>query len=365
MSAKIAVLAYNLGAPNSMKSVEPFLYNLFNDPAIIPLPTIFRTPLAKLLSWWRAKFASQIYTELGGSSPLLENTEAQTQALEKTLKSVLDEHEVRCFVAMRYWKPLLEETYAEIQSWGADRVIILSLYPQFSTTTVGSFMRIWHLHQEKQSHPMPFQSIACYPILPGFIAALAQNTYKAYQKASESGKLVRVLFSAHGIPQDAVKAGDGYQFHCEQTVQAAIRELVERYGMDEFDWVESYQSRVGPKKWLQPYTEDEIRRAAKDGVALVIVPTAFVSEHSETLVELDIKYRELAEEEGVHEYHRASTVSTDPRFIHDLADMVIRAVRNPIVPMNSAYNGCEAAFCPREFKRCVCVNNPDWQGALK
>ena len=365
MSKKIAVLAYNLGAPDCLENVEPFLYNLFNDPAIIPLPTIIRTPLAKLISWRRAKFAKDIYAELGGSSPLLVNTQAQTDALEEILQKSSLNADIKCFVAMRYWKPFLEETYSEIQNWGADHVILLSLYPQFSTTTVGSFMRIWHMLQKKQSQPMSFQSIACYPILPGFIEALAKNTYETYNKALKTGKDVRILFSAHGIPEDTVKAGDGYQYHCAQTVEAVRAVLAEKYALSELDWIGSFQSRVGPKKWLQPYTEDEIRRAAKDDVALVIVPTAFVSEHSETLVELDIEYRELAHEEGLEEYYRAPTVSTDPMFIQGLADMVLKAVNNPPVAMNSAYNGCEAAFCPRQFKRCVCVNNPDWQGSLQ
>ena len=365
MTEKVAILAYNLGAPDCLENVEPFLYNLFNDPAIIPLPTIVRTPLAKLISWRRAKFAKDIYAELGGSSPLLVNTQAQTEALEKIVQKKNPKTDIRCFVAMRYWKPFLEEIYTEIQNWGADRVILLSLYPQFSTTTVGSFMRIWRLHQKKQSQPLPFQSIACYPILPGFIEAVAKNTHKTYNKALESGKKVRVLFSAHGIPEDTVKAGDGYQYHCEQTVVAIRKVLAEKYNLSELDWVGSFQSRVGPKKWLQPYTEDEIRRAAQDEVALVIVPTAFVSEHSETLVELDIEYRELAHEEGLEEYYRAPTVSTDPLFIQGLADMVTTAIEQPEFRLNSAYNGCEAAFCPREFKRCVCVNNPDWQGSLQ
>lgn len=365
MTEKIAVLAYNLGAPDCLESVEPFLYNLFNDPAIIPLPTIARTPLAKFISWRRAKFATEIYTELGGSSPLLDNTEAQTEAIEKVLKKDNPDSDIRCFIAMRYWKPFLEDTYSKIQAWGADRVIILSLYPQFSTTTVGSFMRIWRIHQKKQVNPMPFQAIACYPVLLGFIETVAKNTYETYNKALKTGKDIRILFSAHGIPQDTVKAGDGYQYHCEQTVVATRKVLAEKYNLPELDWVGSFQSRVGPKKWLQPYTEDEIRRAAKDGVALVIVPTAFISEHSETLVELDIEYRELAEEKGLHDYFRAPTASIDPVFIQGLADMVTKAVRNPTARLNEAYNGCDEAFCPREFKRCVCVNNPNWQGSLQ
>ena len=365
MTEKVAVLAYNLGAPDCLESVEPFLYNLFNDPAIIPLPTIFRTPLAKLISWRRAKFATEIYTELGGSSPLLHNTEAQAEAIEKLLRQDNSETDVRCFVAMRYWKPFLEETHAKIQSWGADRIILLSLYPQFSTTTVGSFMRVWYMHQKKQAKPIPFQSIACYPVLSGFVETVAKNTYETYNKALQSGKPVRILFSAHGIPQDTVKAGDGYQYHCEQTVEAVRKVLAEKYNLADLDWVGSFQSRVGPKKWLQPYTEDEIRRAAQDRVALVIVPTAFISEHSETLVELDIEYRELAHEEGLEEYYRAPTASTDPIFIQGLADMVSKAIKQPDTGLNAAYNGCETAFCPRQFKRCVCVNNPDWQGSLQ
>lgn len=365
MKEKIAVLAYNLGAPDNLQAVEPFLFNLFNDPAIIPLPTIVRTPLAKCISWRRAKFATEIYAEMGGSSPLLKNTQAQVDVLQAVLTENAKNHDVRCFVAMRYWKPLLEDIYAKIQDWGADKVVLLSLYPQFSTTTVGSFMRIWRMHQEKQERPFPYHSIACYPVEEGFIEALAENTYETYKKAAKSGKSIRLLFSAHGIPQDTVKAGDGYQYQCQQTVKATLDILVQKYHLKNLDWIGCYQSRVGPKKWIQPYTEDEIKRAAKDDVAIVIIPIAFVSEHSETLVELDIEYRELAEEHGLHEYFRTPTVSTHEKFIQGLSKMVIRAIENPLSEINTAHNGCEEAFCPHEFQRCVCVNNPDWQGSLQ
>lgn len=363
MPEKIAVLSYNLGAPESLDTVEPFLFNLFNDPAIIPLPTIFRTPLAKLISWRRTKFASEVYRELGGSSPLLPNTEKQVQALEQRLRETLPDSNIKCFIAMRYWRPFLEQTYQEMRDWGADRVILLSLYPQFSTSTVGSFMRIWYQQQAKNPQPFPFHSIACYPVQKGFIEALSESTYETYKKAGESDKPIRILFSAHGIPKDMVKAGDGYPFHCGRTIEETVKQLASRHDLENLDWVASYQSRVGPKEWLQPYTEDEIKRAARDGVALVIVPIAFVSEHSETLVELDIEYRELAEEHGLHAYYRAPTVSEAPAFINGLADMVTQAITDPPLEADGVYNGDAQSFCPPQYKRCVCMNNPEWQGS--
>ena len=366
MKKKVAILAYNLGAPDNLDAVRPFLFNLFNDPAIIPLPTFVRWPLAQLISWRRTKFASEIYEELGGSSPLLANTQEQVNAMMKLLVNDLPENiEVRSFIAMRYWKPFLADTYQEMVDWGADEVIVLSLYPQFSTTTVGSFMRIWYQQQKQVTKPFSYKSIACYPTLPGFITSLANITYKTYTEAEKTGKHVRVLFSAHGIPQDIVKNGDGYQYHCEQTVQSVLEYLKQEHHLDDIDWVVSYQSRVGPKQWIKPYTEDEIKRAAKDGVALVIVPTAFVSEHSETLVELDIEYKELAEENNLHDYFRAPTVSVDQPFIAGLSNMVLKAITDAPVSINSNYNGDEKTFCGKKFKRCVCVNNPEWQGSLQ
>jgi protoporphyrin/coproporphyrin ferrochelatase len=308
-----AVVLMNLGAPDRLEAVRPFLINLFSDPAIITQPATLRWALARLIAWRRAKTAKDTYSYLGGGSPLLANTEAQARALESKLADGS-----RCFVAMRYWHPLTEETVAKVKLWQPDEIVCLPLYPQYSTTTTGSSLAAWRAAASARGLTAPARSIESYPVAPGFVSALAGLIGPVVGAAAATHEGFRLLLTAHGLPLKIVDAGDPYPQQIAETAEAVIAAL----GQPDLDWTICYQSRVGPLKWLEPAADDEIRRAGRDGVALVVAPIAFVSEHSETLVELDRDYRRLAESCGVRAYYRVPTVGTDPQFISALAALV-------------------------------------------
>ena len=310
--ARRAVVLMNLGGPDSPAAVRPFLYNLFSDPAIIDLPGPLRRPLAWLIARQRSRVAGEIYAHLGGGSPLLANTEAQAGALEAALGL-----EYRCFIAMRYWHPLTAEAVSAVKAWRPEEIVLLPLYPQFSTTTAGSSLAAWHAEAQRQGLACPTHEAPPYPTEPGFIAALARHID---ERLANVARPARLLLSAHGLPLKIVRKGDPYPEQIESTAAAVIDALQHRPE----DWRVCYQSRVGPLAWLGPSVDEEIRRAGQDGVGVVIAPISFVSEHSETLVELDRDYRRLAESCGVPFYRRAPTVGTDPRFIAGLARLVRR-----------------------------------------
>jgi ferrochelatase len=310
-----AVVLFNLGGPDGPAAVRPFLFNLFNDPAIIGLPQPLRYLAARLVSARRAKVAAEIYHRLGGSSPLLANTRAQADALQAALGA-----QTRVFIAMRYWHPRSDETAASVKAFAPDDIVLLPLYPQFSTTTTGSSCTDWARAAHAAGLNVPAATVCCYPTEPGFVAALADAIRPALVRAREKG-VPRLLFSAHGLPKKVVERGDPYQWQVEQTASAVVRML----NVPDLDWVVCYQSRVGPLEWIGPYTDAEIDRAGRDRVPLVVAPVAFVSEHSETLVELDIEYRTRAEQGGVPLYVRVPTVSTHPAFIRGLSTTVAAA----------------------------------------
>ena len=305
---KIAIVLFNLGGPDSLEAVQPFLRNLFSDPAIIGLPAWLRLPLARFIASRRTPKAIGIYEKIGGGSPLLGQTEAQARALEDALGS---EHEWRGYVCMRYWHPLTEAVVRSVQRFAPDRVVLLPLYPQFSTTTTGSSFKAWQAAAADLK--VPTVSVESYPTEPGFIRASVELIKEALGRTSGAA---RVLFSAHGLPEKTIKAGDPYQGQVEETA-AAIGEH-----LGNIEWSVCYQSRVGPLRWIGPPTEAEIRKAGTHKQSVVLYPLSFVSEHSETLVELDIDYRQLANEAGVPAYVRVPTVGTHPLFIHGLANLV-------------------------------------------
>lgn len=342
--SKLAVVLFNLGGPDRPESVKPFLFNLFNDPAIIGLPNPFRWLLAKVISSRRAPIAREIYANIGGKSPLLELTRAQASALETALG---DDGEVKVFIAMRYWHPMGDQTAAEVAAWGPDQVVLLPLYPQFSTTTVESSVKDWRRAAAKAGLTAPTRTVCCYPTQPGWIEAQADLLSDAL-KGFDQGKPLRVLFSAHGLPKKVIAGGDPYQWQVEQTAQAVV-DALQPAQRDGLDWLVCYQSRVGPLEWIGPSTEDEIARGGGDDVPLIVVPVAFVSEHSETLVELDIEYRELAEQNGVPDYVRVPAVGTSAPFVAGLADMVRRASSCPDGTLCSQDGG---RICPSGFQRC-------------
>jgi ferrochelatase len=310
--ARHAVVLMNLGGPDSPAAVRPFLYNLFSDPAIIGLSVPLRLPLAWLIAMRRSAVAGEIYAHLGGASPLLANTEAQAQALEAVLGA-----DYRCFIAMRYWHPLTAAAVAAVKAWQPDDIVLLPLYPQFSTTTTGSSLTAWRQEAAREGLDCPTRIVSNYPIEPGFIAALA-GAIDVVLAAGSRDMPVRLLLSAHGLPLKIVRRGDPYPQQVEATAAAVVAALAHPLA----DWQVCYQSRVGPLAWLGPSVDDEVRRAGRDGVGLVIAPISFVSEHSETLVELDRDYRRLAEASGVPGYWRALAVGTNPRFIAGLARLV-------------------------------------------
>ncbi len=313
---KVAIILFNLGGPDSPEAVQPFLRNLFGDPAIIGLPDWLRLPLAPILAWRRAVKAKQIYAAIGGSSPILGQTEAQARALEAELEGA---HEWRGYVCMRYWHPLTKAVVRAVARFAPDRIVLLPLYPQFSVTTTGSSFRAW---QDAASFKAPTARVKSYPTDPGFIRASVELVREAQAQAGSGPR--RVLFSAHGLPEKVIKSGDPYRAEVEATAAAIAAGLGGlRRGED---WTVCYQSRVGPLKWIGPSTEDEIRRAGAEKMNLVVYPISFVSEHSETLFELDIAYRRLAAESGVPTYIRVPTVGTHPQFIRGLANLVRHAL---------------------------------------
>ena len=347
MGKKVAVVLLNLGGPDKPESVQPFLFNLFNDKAIIGAPQPIRWMIAKLISTRRAPIAQEIYEFIGGKSPLLELTQEQASALEERLNSPNaqspEPNTYKSFICMRYWHPMSAECVSQVKEWGADEVILLPLYPQFSTTTSGSSFEDWDKQAAKQNLSVPTAKIGCYPFEDQFITAHAELLRETYEKASKDAP-ARVLFSAHGLPQKIVDGGDPYEWQVNQTAQA----IVEKLAIDDLDYKVCFQSKVGPLKWLEPSTETEIENAGKDGVPLVILPIAFVSEHSETLVELDIEYKELAQEHGVEIYERVPALGTQPHYIEALASVCKIAKNGATIADNGG------RFCPPEFGKCPC-----------
>ncbi|EKE10100.1 MAG: Protoheme ferro-lyase (ferrochelatase) [uncultured bacterium] len=308
---KTAIVLFNLGGPLSQDKVKDFLFSLFYDPSILTLPNPLRFFLAKLITRARLKEAKHIYSFLGGGSPLLQNTRMQALALERELGK-----DYKVFIAMRHATPFIEDAWREIQKYNPQEILLLPLYPQFSTTTTGSSLTAWK-KVAKGKQKIPTRLILSYPSETGLIQALRDRTLFHYEKAKKSGH-PKVLLTAHGLPEKVIRKGDSYQHQVEQTTASLIKALQ----IPRIDFILCYQSRVGPLKWLGPYTQDEIIKASREKRPLVIVPISFVSEHPETLVELDVFYRERALQEGCPSFHRVETVQTHPFFIKGLANLI-------------------------------------------
>ena len=338
--ARLAVVLMNLGGPDSAEAVEPFLHNLFSDPAIIALPNPLRWLIAKAIARRRAPIARQIYAKIGHASPLLANTEAQATALQALLGA-----EIRAFVAMRYWRPFAAETAQAVKAWNPDEIVLLPLYPQFSSTTTASSLADWRRAAQHAGISAPTHAICCAPDEPGFIAAVAANIREALDAWPAELAAPRLLLSAHGLPKRIVARGDPYQSQVEMTA-TALRRALARPALDS---VVCYQSRVGPLEWLGPATDAEIRRAGAEKRGLIVAPIAFVSEHSETLVELDIEYGHLAKASGVPRYVRVPTAATAPAYVAGLARLVEEARRSArLVSPEGGRRRCAPGFglCP-------------------
>jgi ferrochelatase len=339
--SRIAVVLFNLGGPDSPAAVRPFLFNLFADPAIIGAPAIARLPLAALISASRARSARANYALMGGASPLLAETRAQAAALEADLRHRARGSAVKVFIAMRYWRPFSDETAREVEAFAPDEVVLLPLYPQFSSTTTASSFAAW---RKAYRGPGRVRAICCYPTLEGFVDAHARRIEAAWARAG-SPTPVRLLFSAHGLPEAVVQRGDPYQVQIEATAAAVAARLTGAW-----DWRVCYQSRVGPLGWLGPETRDEIQAAGRAGFGVVIAPIAFVSEHVETLVELDHDYARTGAEAGCGAYVRAPTLSVETGFIEALAETALAAVgREAAIAPGSGFT-CAARWskCPAQ-----------------
>ena len=338
---RVAVVLFNLGGPDSLKAVRPFLFNLFADPAIIDLPAVARLPLAALISTVRDKSAQANYAQMGGASPLLAETKSQAGALAAALAALSPNDVTEVFVAMRYWRPFTAETAAAVAAFAPDEIVLLPLYPQFSTTTTGSSLAEW---AKVYRGPGRSRSVCCYPTLDGVIGAHVAKIEAAWAQAGSPAGL-RLLFSAHGLPEKVVQGGDPYASQIEAMAAAIALRLGDRFG----DWRVCYQSRVGPMKWLGPSTLEAIGAAAEDGQGVLIVPIAFVSEHVETLVELDRDYAEQAERLGCAPYVRVPALGIEPAFIDALAGLALRAVGENGTVMAGSEFRCAAEWgkCPR------------------
>ena len=335
--ARVGVLLLNLGGPERIQDVGPFLYNLFADPEIIRLPNpALQKPLAWLISTLRSSKSQEAYRSIGGGSPLRRITEQQARELQSELRQ--RGIEATSYVAMRYWHPFTESAVSDIKADGIDEVVVLPLYPHFSISTSGSSFR--ELQRLRLLDPdfqkLPLRCIRSWFDHPGYVRSMAELIAEEI-RASDVPEEAHVFFSAHGVPKSYVEeAGDPYQQQIEACTALIMEELKSILGTSNPHTL-AYQSRVGPVEWLKPYTEEALEALGEAKTRdLVVVPISFVSEHIETLEEIDIEYRELATESGVVNFRRVRALDTYPPFIKGLADMVSASLDGPEVNLDQA-----------------------------
>ena len=360
---RLGVLLLNLGGPDKLEDVRPFLYNLFSDPELIRLPSpLLQAPLAWLISTLRFKKSQRNYKKIGGYSPLRQITEAQAEALRSQLQ--LNGHAVNVYIGMRYWHPFSEEAIAQIKKDKIEELVILPLYPQFSISTTGSSFRlldrIWQIDPELQK--IKYTVVPSWYDNSGYLQSMA-NLIAAKLDRVNNPSEAYIFFSAHGVPVSYIEeAGDPYQKEIE-TCAALIMQKLNRPNPYKL----AYQSRVGPVEWLQPYTEAAISELAEQGVKeLVVVPISFVSEHIETLEEIDIEYREIAEQAGIETFARVPAPDTDPAFIEALVDIVLKALSDkPILFSETIQPQKDAKLYPQEgWKWGMTPSSEVWNGRL-
>jgi ferrochelatase len=319
---KIAVIAFQLGGPDTLAAVEPFLYNLFCDPDIINFPGSFlaRKPLAKWISTTRSKTVGKHYAEIGGGSPIRRLTEQQAAALESALAPLIN---ARVFVAMRYWHPDTSEALAALAAAGPfDDLVLLPLYPHYSFATTGSSLKEWNrLYKPSADEKIPVHTIDHFYDHPGYIAAVVERINSVLTKLPDPNA-VHLVFSAHGLPMALVEKGDPYPNHIAATVK-----LVREAGAWPNPHVLCFQSKVGPQKWLQPSLTATIEKMASEGVKrMLVIPIAFLTDHIETLHEINIEAREEAASLGVSDFHMMPALNDSPLLINALADLVLRSI---------------------------------------
>ena len=346
--ARVAVVLFNLGGPESEDSVRPFLFNFFTDKNIIGLPFPFRHMIAAWIALRRSKKeAGSSYKLLDWKSPLLENTRRQATALDAALNTEATVYQ--SFICMRYWHPFANEVVAQVKTFAPDKIVLLPLYPQYSTTTTRSSLQSWRAACRMGGLNTPSSVICCYPRDRGYVAASAAHIAQVWQTAVAEARdrglnTPRLLFSAHGLPEVIIRRGDPYQWQCERSAEA----IVEALALPDLDWQICYQSKVGSLKWIGPSTSDALAKAARDRVPVVIYPHAFVSEHVETLVEIEVEYRHLAQELGVPALWRAGTVMDSPAFIAGLRDMVLAHRGRADITSNA-----QTRICPAGCRKCA------------
>jgi len=324
---KIAIVLLQLGGPDSLEAVEPFLFNLFMDPDIIDFPLAFlaRKPLAKLISSRRSPRVQTNYEMIGGKSPILDLTQLQATALHARLAQQGIHSKV--FIAMRYWHPMTDEIVREIKTGGFDQVILLPLYPQFSQATTGSSINEWHRQAKKLNLNIPTRFVCCYPRHPALLEAFVENINKSLTRFSDvSPAKIDLVFSAHGIPVSYIQKGDPYQLHIEETV----RQVVE-CGKWKSPHTLCFQSKVGPMQWLQPSLLETVDRLASEGRKhVLIIPIAFVTDHIETLHEINIDVRNHAMARGVQQFELMPAINDHPKFIECLADLTTQQLTRTV-----------------------------------
>ena len=325
---KTAVVIYNLGGPNNKDDIESFLFNLFYDKNIIRLPNPLRFFIAKLITKLRKKEAIKNYEYLGGKSPLLRNTIRQRDALANKL----NKEKYKVFVSMNFCCPMPSDTIQEIEKFQPANIILIPLYPQFSTTTTWSFLEKWKESYRKSSLLCKQKIVCCYFSQKEFVLAYANILKKVYTTYQQKNIIPYIVFVAHGLPNKIIKSGDPYQWQVQKTVKL----ILESTNITDIDYILAYQSRVGPVSWIKPYADEVIIKMAKQKKDIIVVPVSFVSEHVETLVELDIEYKNLAYKYGARTYYRTETVSVDNTFIEGLKNIVIN-------------QGSQTRSCPQQF----------------
>lgn len=315
---RIGVVLFQLGGPDTLEAIEPFLFNLFCDPDIIDFPfaRIGRKPLAKLISSTRARKVQHHYAVIGGGSPIRRFTEQQARALQ--LKLTASGLDARCFVAMRYWHPFTSEAIEQLRAAECDEIVLLPLYPQYSSTTTGSSLNEW---QRKFRSDLPVHCIENFYRNELYLKAVAEKVDEALTRFDDPEQPM-LVFSAHSVPVAVIEKGDPYQHQIEETVELL---------MERGEWRNQrrlcYQSKVGASKWLQPSLHRTLKDLADEGVRQVcVVPVSFVSDHVETLAEIDHHAREEARALGIERFEMSEGLNSSPKFIAALAEMVSTAV---------------------------------------
>jgi ferrochelatase len=310
----IALILLNMGGPDSLEAVKPFLYNLFSDRELIQLPAgaLLQKPFARMISHFRAKKVVENYRVIGGKSPQLEWTRQQAAGIAQRLENV------QPFVIMRYWHPRAEEVLAEIKAAGIEQAVVLSMYPHYTGATTGSSINDFKQAAAKVHPALGYQLIENWYDWPGYIDALANRVKEGLESFHELlREQVQILFSAHALPQKFIDRGDPYQRHVEVTAQEVMRRV------GDYSWKIAWQSRSGPVKWMEPGTEEMIQQLGAAGhQSLLMVPVSFVSDHIETLEEIDIQYRNLAAASGFQHFQRAPSLNVNGDFLDAMAALV-------------------------------------------